>query len=424
MGNNKPQNKMGCTIQMVAIGTQGAKLVATTGQCLSFWKNKYSLTCNSCTNSVEHQFSGQVGFNRWLNANLVRQGDLIKSVTAVFGLPGLAPCGDDAWAHWNNNIAYTIAQEVQWDIGGTLVARSYGDALRVQDELTRPALKDQHEATGSAPTRQTLIDWAQWVSKLYYLRLSSWIDWNTGNALPICAMMQQTMTIKILTCPQAVAYVTGPVGAAPLALTPAKGTYQQINDQTLNAFLYVDWVTLDERERDTYTDQPLTYLMYQVQRQSTCMPCASMTSMQQRIEMNFQHPVFLLAWYVATQDNVRNKNVWNWSGHNGNDPVISCQIKSNQDEFFSERDALYFRTVLNSLVGLNSPEIYTYIWSFATFPFKFQPSGFLNMSRVDGMALYLRVQPQIRDAIVTILAWNYNWFNVERQYGTNEFSGC
>lgn len=409
---------------MVALGQQANNLVAQAGQCLSFWKNKYSLTCNSCTNSVEHQFSGQTGFNRWLTANLVRQGDLIKSVTFVAILPGLAPCGEDTWAHWVNNIAYTIAQEVQWDIGGTLASRSYGDALRIQEELTSPsALKSTKEMTGTASARNTLIDWAQYVQKLYYLRLSSWVDWNSGNALPICAMMQQTVTIKIQTCPMQVAFVSGPQGATPLVITTVKGSYAQMNDQTLDGFLYVDWVTLDERERDTFVDTPLTYLMYQVQRQQTCLTCQS-SLLLQRVEMNFNHPVFLLAWYLVQTDAVMRKDIWNWSGNSGVDAATSFQLKSNSDEIMSERDATYFRTLHNSLVGLNVPSIYVYIWSFAVFPFRFQPSGFLNMSRVDGMALFLRLQPQLREVLVTILAWNYNWFNVDQMYGTPEYSGC
>lgn len=415
----------GCQLQMGAIGQQGANLVAQAGNCLSFWKNKYALICNSCTNSVEHSANGQTSFNKWVEYNLVRNGHLIKGATAAWRLPGVAPCGADFWAHWNNHIAYTIAQEVQIIIGGILVARAYGDGLRIQHELTVPSINKQtHEQVASTDSRNGLIDWAQWVSRLYYLPLDFWFSWNSGNALPVLAMMQQTITIKIQTCPLNVAWKSGPVGAQPLAITATKNSFAQLNDQSLGAFLYVEWVILDEREADTFEGVELTYLMYQMQRQQTCLSCQSASLILQKVDVCFAHPVFLMAWYVVQTDAVYRKDIWDWSGFNGLDPVVSQQMKSNQDELMSERDALFFRVTLNALKGLNVPSFFVYIWSFAIFPFRFQPSGFLNMSRVDGLALYLRLQPQIREVLVTIFGWNYNWLEVSDNSANAEFAGC
>lgn len=404
-------------------GEQSARLHATEGTCLSIWRNRYALTCVSVTNSVEHQFSGQTGFGKTMSANIIRQGDLIKSVTAVFALPGLAPADKDEWAHWSNNLAYTLAQEIQWDIGGTLASRTYGDALRIQHELIVPPHRRADEAAGTAFDQQTLVGWAQDPRRLYYLPLSCWVDWHTGNALPICAMMQQTVSIKILTCQHQDAWVSGPVGAHPLAITAQKGTYQPLTPQTLDAFLLVDWVTLDDRERDSYQDQQLTYLMYQVQKQETCVSCTSQSGMLQPVKFSFQHPVFALAWYVADTQK-KQFNRWDWSGAKGTDPIVVAQIKSNSDELMSSRDAKYFRHVHPAQKGLNVPNMFVYLWSFATHPFQHQPSGSLNMTRTPEMQIAVRFQPEARESIVTILAWNYNWLIVENQYARADYAGC
>lgn len=416
---------MGCQMQIYAIGTQGLNLVAQSGDCLSFWRTKYALICNSCINSVEHQFQGQPGFNKWNICNLIRQGDLIKSMQAVFRVPGLAPCGEDDWAHWNAHLSYLVAQEIQFELGGTLLARAYGDSLRIQQELIMPAgTKEPREIVGSVDVRTALIDNAQYVSRLYYLGLNCWIDWVKGNALPMAACQQQTFTIRIQTSPLNLNWYSGPVGLVPLALTTAKGQYSPLSDQSLDGFIYVDWVQLEDRERENLEDEEtLTYLMYQVQRQQTCLTCQTSLVLQ-NVPITFNHPVFLLAWYIVTTDAVYRKDVWNWSGHLGIDPAISFQLKSSSDQLFSERDAVYFRTVVSALGNLNVPRFFVYIWSFAIFPFAYQPSNFINLSRVNDLALYLRLQPQLREVLVTIIAWNYNWLNISDQYGTAEFAGC
>jgi hypothetical protein len=117
-----------------------------------------------------------------------------------------------------------------------------------------------------------------------------------------------------------------------------------------------------------------------------------------KIRFSFDHPVKELAWVIQTNMNLRTNSV---TGNNhlkfdakyGGDTFKSLRIQFNGGDRFSPRNAQYFRSAqaLDHHSGSSRKHIYTY--SFALKPEEHQPSGSVNMSRVNNSDFFISFNP-------------------------------
>jgi hypothetical protein len=90
-------------------------------------------------------------------------------------------------------------------------------------------------------------------------------------------------------------------------------------------------------------------------------------------------------------------------------PIVSAQLKLNGQDRFAERMGPYFNLVqpfqhhenVPSNIGIN-------VYSFALKPEEHQPSGSLNMSRIDTAVLALKTQSTLSSSKVKVFASSYN----------------
>ena len=116
--------------------------------------------------------------------------------------------------------------------------------------------------------------------------------------------------------------------------------------------------------------------------------------------MNFNHPCKELVWYVKPSKDTTVVNsgnyelFWNnFSTRNrdnnqwlGNNPVSQAKVQLNGNDRFAERTGNYFSLVQPYQHHENTPDAYhegINVYSFAIKPEEHQPSGTLNMSRID-----------------------------------------
>ena len=147
-----------------------------------------------------------------------------------------------------------------------------------------------------------------------------------------------------------------------------------------------------------------------------------MSSTAPKVKLNFNHPCKELVWFLANSDN--NTNNWfnyttrtsnieagdntssalksrlTYNGLTGNNvellypsnPITSAKLLLNGNDRFATRDGMYFNVVqpyqhhenIPNNAGIN-------VYSFALKPEEHQPSGTLNMSRIDTAILQLGV---------------------------------
>jgi hypothetical protein len=168
------------------------------------------------------------------------------------------------------------------------------------------------------------------------------------------------------------------------------------------AALWVDYIFLDTDERRRFAQLSHEYLIEQLQFTGADTVSAGSAS-SKSIRMNFNHPCKELIWVIKPTTDTANANYvstpyWNNFSDRyldnqyvlAKNPVATAKIQLNGNDRFSERKGSYFSLVQpyqhheatpdNFNTGIN-------LYSFAIKPEEHQPSGTLNMSRIDTAVL-------------------------------------
>tara|TARA_B100000497_G_C7603966_1_gene362803 strand:- start:452 stop:1093 length:642 start_codon:yes stop_codon:yes gene_type:complete len=196
----------------------------------------------------------------------------------------------------------------------------------------------------------------------------------------------------------------------------------------LSAHLWVDYVYLDTDERRKFAQTSHEYLIEQLQ-------FTGFESLSNKVRLNFNHPVKELIWTITSNKTERpNENWFNYTnnetvvnvldlydyddikkllGPNSKtaNPVNGAKLLLNGNDRFTQRDGMYFNMIqpfqhhenIPNNTGIN-------VYSFALKPEEHQPSGTLNMSRIDTSFISLDYDSTKynNNSVFAIYAINYN----------------
>jgi hypothetical protein len=380
----------GGLIQLAAYGQQDIYISGNPQ--ITFFKVIYRRHTNFSIEAIEQTFSTEADFGKIVAATIARgNGDLIHKIYFQFTLPALQqPAGAEDWLGYVNSIGHNIIKRVDLEIGGQLIERHYSEWLEIWSELTmtESERKNYNPLIGKYNSDFSLETNAL-EERTYQVPLQFWFCRNQGLALPIIALTQHEVKIKMEFRP-----ITELIKSNLIITDPrdVNGAVPHIK----NASLYVDYVFLDDDERKIFAQAPHEYLIELVQYQGE-KPIESGV-LNDKIRFSFDHPVKELAWVIQTNMNLRTNSV---TGNNhlkfeakyGGDTFKSLRIQFNGGDRFSPRNAQYFRSAqaLDHHSGSSRKHIYTY--SFALKPEEHQPSGSVNMSRVNNSDFFISFNP-------------------------------
>ena len=351
----------GGLLQLVAYGAQDVYL--TGNPQITFFKVVYRRHTNFSLESIQQTFNGTVGFDKRVTAQISRNGDLIHKMyieATVTGGTGYAPY-----------LGQRLIKQVELEIGGQLIDRQYSQWMHVWNELALPS--------GKKDGYDKMIGSAYSAGKKLYIPLEFWFCRNVGLALPLIAL--QYHEVKINVTFESAANCAG--GGTP----------------TLDASLYVDYIFLDTDERRRFAQMSHEYLIEQVQFTGT----ESMTDgSSKKIKLNFNHPVKEIVWV-----NVASDAAADWKTFT---PTGKGKLQLNGNDRFAERDSTYFSSVQPYQHHENIPDGKNInVYSFGLKPEEHQPSGTLNMSRIDTATLHLGNDDSAStDGQLWVFAVNYN----------------
>jgi hypothetical protein len=200
-------------------------------------------------------------------------------------------------------------------------------------------------------------------------------------------------------------------GASPPALIATAKNNSQLGGSASNlqlntASLWVDYIFLDTDERRRFAQLSHEYLIEQLQftGADTISASAAGSTSLRSVRMNFNHPCKELIWVVKPNSTATDSsgaapywnNFTNRSGDNqyvlSSNPVTSAKIQLNGNDRFTERSGNYFTLVQPYQHHEYTPDLFhngINVYSFAIKPEEHQPSGTLNMSRIDTAVLSL-----------------------------------
>jgi hypothetical protein len=370
----------GGLLQLVAYGAQDVYL--TGNPQITFFKAVYRRHTNFALEAIEQTFNGNPGFGSRVTCQISRNGDLINRVYLQLRLTGGKYC---------KFFGLRVMNYVEIEIGGQRIDKHYSHWLYIWNELSLPVGKHQgyYDMVGAYGGN---IEGATNgnIKKTLYIPLEFWFCRNVGLALPLIALQYHEVKININFESETV--LTGILGDG---------------HPTFNASLWVDYIFLDTDERRRFAQLSHEYLIEQLQ--FTGQEAVNNASIKPKL--NFNHPCKELVWFITNSanntdnwfnyttviNNVLNTDLSHASYRNKlmqsgayqpnnypSNPIGSAKLVLNGNDRFAARDGRYFNLIqpyqhhenIPSNAGIN-------VYSFALKPEEHQPSGTLNMSRID-----------------------------------------
>ena len=183
-----------------------------------------------------------------------------------------------------------------------------------------------------------------------------------------------------------------------------------------NCSIWVDYIFLDTDERRRFAQLSHEYLIEQLQFTGSDTVTQSSDTNLKSLRMNFNHPCKELIWVVKSTDNTAAywNNFSDCPNGVGNDyvisrnPVLRAKVQLNGNDRFDDREGVYFSRVQPYQHHENVPSIFHQginVYSFGIKPEEHQPSGTLNMSRIDTAVLSLS---SAVNGNIMIFTQNYN----------------
>jgi len=406
----------GGLLQLVAYGAQDVYL--TGNPQITFFKVVYRRHTNFAIEAIEQTPTGSNSLGSRVSFQITRNGDLIHRVyfygviTAKTNPVALVP-----------NFGQKLLKTIELEIGGQRIDKHYSEWLYIWNELSLPIGKrDGYNVMVGANKRNIATKLDAGATYELYVPLEFWFCRNVGLALPLIALQYHEVKInieyeseKLMKDTNSKNFTYEVENTSPLTVAD---TNQSFNGTiTLDkATLWVDYIFLDTDERRRFAQLSHEYLIEQLQFTGSDSITSSGDSMKS-IRMNFNHPCKELVWTVRKSEDIVYWNNYSTAGGNtlnnndhldSSNPVTNAKIMLNGNDRFATRKGEYFSLVQPYQHHENTPDKFHQginVYSFALKPEEHQPSGTLNMSRIDTAVLSLSSSIP---GIISIYAVNYN----------------
>ena len=405
----------GGLLQLVAYGAQDVYL--TGNPQITFFKVAYRRHTNFALEAIEQTFNGNANYGSRVTCQISRNGDLIHRIYLQVTLPD-----NNTDFNYYNYFGLRLLNYVEIEIGGQKIDKHYAHWLYVWNELSLPRSKSNgyNLMVGAYGTKYL-------GGTTLYIPLEFWFCRNIGLALPLIALQYHEVKININFETSANCLYTTSSTVPSLA----------------KASLWVDYIYLDTDERRRFAQLSHEYLIEQLQFTGT----EAITGTQStKIKLNFNHPCKELIWFVSnplatdsdrlnwcnfttsryalgdvgfttastptyyadTYDKLSSilkhsdidystinnnyKQINNFVNTSCN-PVQTCKLVLNGNDRFYQRSGKYFNLVQPFQHHTNVPtNAGINVYSFSLKPEEHQPSGTLNMSRIDTAILNLNFE--------------------------------
>jgi len=360
-----------------------------------------------------------------------------------------------------DSLGHALIDRVRINIGGDPIDEHQGRWLDIWDELTQD---ENHRAGYDEMVGKVHGTGGQdGTAKTLFIPLQFWFNRHPGLALPLIALQYHDVKVIFsfkdlsdITYGWGTTGINSPVSAdAWLSGTESHKGQDGVTDivsKDMSAVFYVDYVYLDVTERSGFAQRAHEYLIDQVQGglDEELLP----STIEQRIKLNFSHPVIELVWVIdsTSGDGQTHTDPFAFSytvelsdddaveGEDTGDGAITHEFLSEAKLQINGHDqctylpAKYHRLVAPYKYHTRIPRKPVYVFSFSLRPEDtVQPMGTCNFSRIDNAYLSLKLTDnaathflQTDDSNAKIKCYvyarSYNLFKVVGGRGSMQYS--
>tara|TARA_B110000261_G_scaffold157914_1_gene193591 strand:+ start:90 stop:1373 length:1284 start_codon:yes stop_codon:yes gene_type:complete len=399
---------------------------------ITFFKVVYHRHTNFAMESIEIPLNSEPTFNESKITSIIpKSADLLhKMHYDIFFQPTTMGTISN-WTNWTNATGYAYIKEISIELGSQQIDKHYSEWFDIWNELTdvnmnAHKLVNKHDGEYLTGNQDGVPPKLQ-----MYVPLQFWFCKHPGLALPLISL--QNIDVKLITTFRKLDYLLNCDGTA---------SANQTENPTVK--LYGDFIYLDTDERRKFSIEPQEYLIEQVQYLQP-------QSLASTHNLDFNHHVKEIIWvcrdsrlgeidptsgadsvnaplnvpggtfgkgndyfnYTISATNTNPEYIYGITSHEHFNTATITIEGSNR---FSPRKASYFRNLqhYNHHSSISKKGIYVY--SFALNPEEYQPTGFINFSKLNNVNLEL-TNPITSNMEIIIFAVNYNVLKISDGYG-------
>ena len=399
-------------IQVASVGIQD--LFLTGNPEVTYFKQRFSRHTKFGLETLDNPFDEVVNWGQVLKCVIPRKGDLIRNMYLRIKLPRI----NSPNYGYTNSIGNAIIEWADLIIGGQLIERITGEYMEIYNQLyitdsQQGALKEMVGTTDSLTGLGAAsgLDYP----RTFLVPLPFYFHRVESLNIPLCALTYQEVeiNIKLRGFSDIFVNVGSGGGAAPILPTSSP-----------DISLPTEYVFLKEEEVNFFKTSRLDYGITQVQIARQRM---EKNINQGQFRLNFINPVKELYMVIQSNVAVENNDLFNYSNPDSNttypkyhnlenlelslngNPIIKSDVADAL--FLFAAQSLYNHTRLPSVVS----NCLVYNYSFSIDPEYYQPTGQVNMSRIENQLIKINLtdSPSSEWRDIRIYALSYNILRIE-----------
>ena len=361
---------------------------------LTFFRYSHMKTTNFALDTIMTHMDGN---SRRRSAEIEREGDLAMSCYLVVDCPGIT-------GQYAEKLGYAMIKSVSLNIGGQCIERLTGEYMCAWDELSG-GLKRLSDAGAN----QLINPDDDGLATRLYVPLPFTFTQNSGSALPLIGLQHHAIKVEVelnnvgQIAPgtvQMAAYLSNQASAATAADTQAAAKWSDFDFHLMTCQVY-----LDKEERQSFADYSNDMLITQVQER-----IVDKSDLNRSFQLTFNHSINHLMWTMqgvaATKEGCSE---------------VSLTFNNHERFHAMKQHGRYFRTVQpymhHSNVPLKGASDRIYCYNFGLKPEDAQPSGSVNMSRIDNVHMKLSTDDDANNLTIRLYARNYNVLRIQNGMG-------
>lgn len=468
----------GGVMQLVAVGSQNQFITGSPE--MSYFKQVYKRHTNFSMESVRQTFQTRPMLDpsrSIYTCRINRVADLLQEVYLSIQLPDIYS-SDKFRFRWIDKVAQYMIYTCSVRIDTQLIDQLWGEWMDVWNELTLTndrresynklignvedfnnprvlepyVVIDNNNISYSHYPEGTVYGSPSIKGRRFFIPIPFWFTKNPGLALPLIALQYQMIDITFELRSQEELYqvydkdrglyvspseyrayhpreslvpINQDIDGLGLNnqdvslqrfLVPLNSSYQNAPISIdLDGYLECNFIFLDEGERRTMALNNHDYLVERVYRMEDGGITGSKT-----IDVRIQNPVKEIVWLLRRDDMNRFNDWGNFTNSLTRLPnyhiLKTAKLIWNGMDRFEEKTAEYFNYIQPYQYHTRTPKDGVYVYSFALYPEKTQPSGCFNASTVNKIQMYVTTNPSIGnetyDYDIALYSVYYNIFRV------------
>lgn len=422
----------GPLIDLVSRGKQDLNLLSNKLKD-SLFIDEHDKHTNFSRGSISVDFKGSGNWGSTIKFTIPKDGDLLSSLYLNVQVPEISV--DDIIGiseedkknykiKWTDYIGNALIDKATLRIGGQIIDEQFGVFMQLHTDLYDD---DWNKLMMLGHDEYLNIPQNNLVSEELYIPLKFWFSDDHSKSLPLIALNYHDIELEIKFTDYHKCYsVLKVLENGELVHTNKKLRLKQMNKITLEA----NMVYLSSEERKKVATSEHKILIRQVQRRKMDI------STHDTIDLDFNHPIKELFFYIQPRKNIENGEIFNFSSklkYLSNEYenikyydkelydtlpkqhlLDYARMMFNGKERLSWKNYKYFYYLQNYEHYRNKGTHFIYLYSFAVDPLSINPTGSCNFSRIDNSQIQFKVR-KVPETPLTIKDKN----NIEKQILVN-----